>query len=60
MFPQDTPLLGFSFNEVFDVERFLLFGLRTAPYPFNLFGEVFHWALEKAVRATILTAVVIH
>ena len=58
--PQDTPLLGFSFQGHFYAERFLPFGLRTAPYLFNLFAEVFHWALERRIQAISPTAKVLH
>jgi len=40
--PIDTPLLGFTGEDTFYRERFLSLGLRTAPYLFNLFVEVFH------------------
>ena len=43
----DTPLLGFQWGDKLNAERFLLFGLHTAPYIFNLFAEVFHWSLEE-------------
>ena len=48
--PLDTPLLGFSFENRFYAERFLPFGLRTAPYIFNLFAEAFHWILEQHLQ----------
>ena len=40
--PLDSPLLGFHWEGTFYAESFLPFGLRTAPYLFNLFAEVFH------------------
>jgi len=40
--PEDSPLLGFHWLDKYYAERFLPFGLRTAPYLFNLFAEVFH------------------
>ena len=59
--PMDTPLLGFSFEGEFFAEQFLPFGLRTAPYLFNLFAEVFHWILEKELRLHVsVLARVIH
>ena len=45
--PLDSPLLGFQWQGKYYAERFLPFGLRTAPYLFNLFSEVFHWILEQ-------------
>ena len=43
--PVDTPLLGFEWEGRYYAERFLRFALRTAPYIFNLFAEIFHWVL---------------
>ena len=40
--PIDPPLLGFQWEEAFYTERFLPFGLRTAPYLFNRFAKPFH------------------
>lgn len=51
--PDDTPLLGFSFRDQFYAERFLPFGLRTAPYLFNLFAELFHWLLEQHLQVAV-------
>ena len=51
--PDDTPLLGFSFRDRFYAERFLPIGLRTAPYHFNLFAELFHWILEQHLQVTV-------
>lgn len=50
--PIDAPLLGFHWNETYYEEQFLPFGLRTAPYIFNLFAEVFHWILERQLHQT--------
>jgi len=47
--PLDSCLLGFHWNESYYAEQFLPLGLRTAPYLFNLFPEVFHWIVEKEV-----------
>lgn len=58
--PADTPLLGFCFKENFFTERFLPFGLRTSPYLFNLFAEVFHWVLERELGRISAFATVIH
>ena len=58
--PLDTPLLGFHFENHFYAERFLPFGLRTAPYIFNLFAEVFHWILEQQLQKINPKARVIH
>jgi len=58
--PLDTPLLGFQWQKQFYAERFLPFGLRTAPYLFNLFAEVFHWTLEAELCQKDLEAIVIH
>ena len=38
-------LLGFSWRSVFYQEHALPFGLRTAPFIFNLFAEALHWIL---------------
>ena len=40
--PEDSPLLGFHWQNGYYTERFLPSGLMTAPYLFNLFAEVFH------------------
>jgi len=45
--PLDSPLLGFCWQGRSYSEQFLPFGLRTAPYLFNLFAEMFHWILVK-------------
>ena len=58
--PLDTPLLGFHFQGSFYGERFLPFGLRTAPYLFNLFAEVFHWLLERSLHLEYPEARVVH
>jgi len=41
----DSPLLGLCWAKRYYSELFLPFGLRTAPYLFNLFAEVFNWIL---------------
>jgi len=58
--PLDMPLLGFQWQNTFYAECFLPFGLRTAPYLFNLFAEVFHWIIEQELRDKHLEASVIH
>jgi len=40
--PSDSPLLAFHWDNQFASPRFLPFGLRTAPYLFGIFAEVFH------------------
>jgi len=54
------PLLKFQWQNTFYAECFLSFGLRTAPYLFNLFAEVFHWIIEQELRDKHLEASVIH
>lgn len=44
---EDSPLLGFHRENRYYSERFLPFGLRTAPYIFNLYAEKFHWILAE-------------
>jgi len=58
--PLDTPLLGFQWGDKLYAERFLPFGLRTAPYIFNLFAEVFHGSLEEQFTKVERSASVIH
>ena len=58
--PLDSPLLGFKWDGKYYAECFLPFGLRTAPYLFNLFAEVFHWILEDQLNHQNLQATVIH
>lgn len=40
-------LFGFSWSGCFYSETCLPFGLRTAPFIYNLFAEAFHWMLES-------------
>lgn len=42
-------LLGFTWNDIAYYERCLSFGLRTAPFLFNLFAEGFHWILIQHI-----------
>jgi len=58
--PLDSPLLGFQWQSRYYTECFLPFGLRTAPFLFNLFAEVFHWILEEAFKLQGLRASIIH
>ena len=58
--PIDTPLLGLHWQNVYYSEQYLPFGLRTAPYVFNLFAEIFHWILEHQLAIKHLQATVIH
>jgi len=58
--PDDSPLLGFQWQNRYYSERFLPFGLRTAPYLFNLFAEVFHWILDSELQRQNLAACTIH
>ena len=58
--PLDTPLLGFEWEGRYYAERFLPFGLRTAPYIFNLFAEVFHWVLTKELENKGIPGEVVH
>ena len=45
--PEDSPLLGFHWENRYYSEQFLPFGLRTAPYIFNLYAEMFQWILVE-------------
>ena len=58
--PEDTPLLGFSVNGRFYAERFLPFGLRTAPYLFSLLAKLFHWLLEQRLQNLVGGAQVVY
>ena len=41
-------------------EQFLPFELRTAPYLFNLFAEIFHWIVEDQLQGRQLPAKIVH
>ena len=41
-------------------EQFLPFGLRTAPYLFNLFAVIFHWILEDQLQGRQLPAKIVY
>lgn len=51
--PADWPLLGYHWRGNFYYELFLMFGLRSAPYIFNLFAEALHWILQHHLPARI-------
>jgi hypothetical protein len=51
--PSDWPLLGYWWEGSFYYELFLMFGLRSAPYIFNLFSEALHWILQHHIPAKI-------
>lgn len=42
----DQWLLGFQWSDKYYTERSLPFGLRSAPFIFNIFAEALHWILE--------------
>lgn len=44
---EDQWLLIFEWKGAYYQELFLPFGLRTAPFIFNLFGEAFEWILQR-------------
>jgi hypothetical protein len=49
--PFDWPLLGFHWSNQFYHDVVLGFGLRSAPYIFNLFAEALHWIIESHIPA---------
>ncbi len=51
--PEDWPLLGFTWHGQFYHHVVLTFGLRSAPYIFNLFSEGLHWILDHHLPAFI-------
>ena len=51
--PADWWLFSFEWQGKLFEERFLPFGLRTAPRIFNLFAEGLHWILESSSIAAI-------
>nr|VWO98972.1 Dual O-methyltransferase/FAD-dependent monooxygenase CTB3 (Cercosporin toxin biosynthesis cluster protein 3) [Includes: O-methyltransferase (EC, FAD-dependent monooxygenase (EC ] [Ganoderma boninense] len=51
--PADWPLLGFTWLGEFYYHVVLTFGLRSAPYIFNLFSEALHWILDRHLPAFI-------
>jgi hypothetical protein len=46
----DHWLLGFCWDGTFYIDRFLPFGLRTAPFLFDLFAKALHWILTAILR----------
>lgn len=49
--PSQYWLLGFFWLGIWYTETCLSFGLRTAPFIFNLFAEAFHWILLSSAPA---------
>jgi hypothetical protein len=49
--PKDWHHMGFSWRRQFYYCIVLTFGLRSAPYIFNLFSEALHWIIERHVPA---------
>ena len=47
MRPADWPLLGFTWQGSFYHAIILIFGIKSAPYIFNLFAEVLHWIIQR-------------
>ena len=58
--PIDSQLLGLHWQNIYYEEQFLPFGLRTAPYLFNLFADIFHWILEDQLQGRRLPAKIVH
>lgn len=58
--PLDRPLLGLKWESRYYAERYLPFGLRTAPYLFNLFAEIFHWILADQFSITKMPVEIVH
>ena len=50
---QDWNLLGFDWGCKFYFMLVLAFGLKTAPYIFNLFAEALHWIIERHIPAAL-------
>ncbi len=51
--PEDWHLLGFTWAGKFYYDLVLCFGLRSAPYIFNLFAEALHWIIQRHIPAHI-------
>ncbi|PPQ82976.1 hypothetical protein CVT24_012098, partial [Panaeolus cyanescens] len=49
--PEDWPHMGFSWRNKFYFCTVLTFGLRSAPYIFNLFSEALHWIIQRHIPA---------
>ena len=58
--PYDSPLCGFHWQNQYYAERYLPFGLWTAPYLFDLLAEDFHWILEDQLIKHHIPARIIH
>ena len=56
---EDSPVLGFHWQNRYYTERFHPLVLRKALYHVNLFAEVFHWILEQ-LNSRNVPATVIH
>ena len=50
----DFWLLDFFYEENFWTDRFLLFGLRTSPYLFNLFAKALYWIIIAVLSWVIV------
>ena len=50
---QDWQLLGCRWNESFYYYVVLVFGLKSAPYIFNLFAEALHWIIQRHIPASL-------
>lgn len=48
--PTDSKLLGFGWEDEYFEERFLPFGLSSAPFLFNFVAEGFHWIIEQRLK----------
>ena len=51
--PEDWHQMGFSWRQQLYYCVVLTFGLRSAPYIFNLFAEALHWIIERHIPATL-------
>lgn len=51
--PADWNLLGYSWQGQFYYDVVLTFGLKSAPYIFNLFAEALHWIISRHIPATL-------
>ncbi|TFY57507.1 hypothetical protein EVJ58_g6982 [Rhodofomes roseus] len=51
--PQDWHLLGCQWRGSFYYYITLVFGLKTAPYIFNMFAEALHWIIQRHIPASL-------
>ena len=51
--PADWPLLGFFWQGFFYHAIVLTFGIKSAPYIFNLFAEALHWIIQRHIPAQL-------